>query len=180
MAEVPGAEVKDGAGQAAEVTAAEVTAAEVTAAEMLAQLRDIRLPEVSDAGILADWAAGAMLGLLTALALLLLLRGLIRRIPSQRHAALQALAASSNLEPGERLLAQARLLQALAAKLQPADLAGEGRLHWSAILERKLRTGFFSSGPGAALSSGLYNPDCKADPDRLEQELRLLLRRVRR
>ncbi len=174
MAEVPGAEVNPGLNTGID---AEVHTAAAT--EVLVQLRDIRLPELSEAAILADWAAGAMLGLLMAFGLLLLARGLLRRIPSHRNAALQALAASRSLEPGERLLAQAHLLQALAAKLQPATPAGEGRLHWSAILEQKLRTDFFSIGAGTALCSGLYSPDSKADPDRLEQELRLLLRRVR-
>lgn len=175
MAEVQDAEASDQAsGQA---TTIEVDAA---ALEVLGQLRDIRLPEISEAAVLADWAAGAALGLLLTFGLLLVARGLLRRIPSHRNTALQALAASRSLETGERLLAQARLLQALASKLQPAALAGEGGPHWSVILERHLRTDFFSAGAGAALCNGLYSPDSNADPDRLEQELRLLLRRVRR
>lgn len=145
-------------------------------AEVLAQLRDLHLPELSEAGILADWAAGASLGLLVSLVVLLLLRRFVRRLPSQREAALKALAASRRLEPAERLLAQARILQTLALKLPPASSGGA---HWSAVLEGYLKTDFFSAGPGRAFREDLYRPASPADPEELERALLPLLKRVR-
>ncbi len=144
--------------------------------EVLAQLRDLHLPELSEVSILADWAAGASLGLLVSLLLLILLRRFVRRLPSRRETALKALAASKDLEPAERLLAQARILQTLAQDLQPAS---SSTTHWSRILEGYLKTDFFTAGPGKALSEDLYRPVSPADPDEIERELLPLLKRVR-
>lgn len=145
-------------------------------AEVLAQLRDLHLPELSEVGILADWAAGASLGLLVSLLFLILLRRFVRRLPSRREAALKALAESKDLEPAERLLAQARILQTLAQELQPAS---SDAAHWSTVLEEYLKTDFFTAGPGKVFSEGLYRPALCADPEELERELLPLLKRVR-
>ncbi len=145
-------------------------------AETLARLRDLHPPELSEVSILADWAAGASLGLLLSLALLMLLRRFVRRLPSRREAALKALAASRTLEPAERLLAQARILQTLAQDLQPAS---SGAAHWHRVLEGYLKTDFFTAGSGKALSEDLYRPVSSADPDEIERELLPLLKRVR-
>lgn len=148
-------------------------------AEVLARLRDLHLPELPEVGILADWAAGMSIGLLVSLVLLLLLRRFVRRLPSQREAALKALAACRTLEPAERLLAQARILQSLASKLQPASSGEMAGAHWSVVLEGYLKTDFFSAGPGKAFHEDLYRPVLPADPEALERALLPLLKRVR-
>ena len=55
-------------------------------AKVLAQLGDIHLPGLSEASILADWAAGCALGLLVAILVILLARSMVRR-PASRRAA---------------------------------------------------------------------------------------------
>ena len=151
---------------------------EAETAEVLARLRDIHLPDLPEAGILADWAAGASLGLLAAL-LLTLLGGLVlRHLPSRRKDALAALAASRELVPAERLLAQMKILQGVAlreARKRDSEAADE---HWSVTVGRRLRSDFFATGPGAALHEDLYRREPRSDPEAIDRELASLLKRV--
>lgn len=148
-------------------------------AEVLAKLRDIRLPTLSDGSILADWAAGCALGLLVAVLMILLARAVVRRPASRRAVALADLAASRELQPAERLLAQARILQNLALQFDIRPKAGATGDHWSVQLGRRLGTDFFTTGAGVGLSEALYRPDAGIDPDLLDRELERLLKRVK-
>lgn len=144
-------------------------------ADVLAQLRDIHLPSLSESSMAADWAAGCALGLLAAILVTLLARTVVRRPPSDRAAALADLAVSRGLQPAERLLAQAKILQRLASQLRfPADDAGR---HWSIQLGHRLGSDILTSGTG--LSEALYRPDCAIDPELLDRELVRLLKRVK-
>jgi len=147
--------------------------------EVLAQLRDIRLPMLSDGSILADWAAGCALGLLLALVVVLLARAFVRRPPSRRETALADLAASRTLAPAERLLAQARILQDLAPPVKDRIAAEDSGNDWSSRLGRSLGTDFFTTGAGAGLSESLYRRESGLDPEDLDRELQRLLNRTR-
>lgn len=146
-------------------------------ADVLEELRDIHLPSLSEGSVVADWAAGCALGLLVAVLVMLLARAVVRRPASRRAAALADLTASRGLQPAERLLAQARILQQLALQLnlRPGD-SGE---HWSIQLGHRLGSDFFASGQGAGMSEALYRPNSAIDPALLDQELLRLLKRLK-
>src|SRR5690606_32744455 len=98
---------------------------------------------------------------------------------------------------GERLLAQAKLLDRLAAELEGAEETGAersgdegngnegasrerarlpGRL---ALLDRRLRSDFFTTGPGAGLPEALYRREATVDPEEIDRALTRLLARAR-
>ncbi len=98
------------------------------AAEILSGLRDLRMPEPTGYGPLADAAAAFSLGLAAALVVALLLRAVTTRPPTRREAALAELAETRRLDPAERLTAQAALLKRVAAELG-ASGPGRGGAH---------------------------------------------------
>lgn len=156
-------------------------------AERLAGLHDIRLPALWPEALIADAAAATAVGLSLALCVVLLARLLLYRPASRRRRLLEALAASRALPTGERLLAQAKLLDRLAAELEGAEASGDkeasreradlgGRL---ALLDRRLRSDFFSAGPGAGLQEALYRREATVDPEEIDRALTRLLARAR-
>ncbi|WP_282607002.1 DUF4381 domain-containing protein [Pelagibius sp. Alg239-R121] len=148
-------------------------------AKALSQLRDIHLPELSEAGILADWAAGASLGLLAAVFLTLLGGAVLRKLPSHRKNALVALTASRTLEPAERLLAQAKILQAIALQEDRKGDQNATDRHWSMTFEQRLPGHFFTAGAGMSLRDDLYRPEPRTDPEAIDREILRLLKRRR-
>ncbi len=147
-------------------------------AETLGKLRDIHLPELTDAAILADWAAAASLGLFAALLLILLASAFVRRSVSDRKDLLAALTASRGLAPAERLLAQAKILQELAAREARKGNAEVEEVDWRETLGGLSRSEFFVTGPGAALREDLYRPNPASDPEAFDRELVALLKRA--
>jgi hypothetical protein len=122
-------------------------------ADLLAGLHDVRHPRATGAEALADGLAGAGLGLLLAGLLVLALRRLTRRAVSRDGALLAELEAARGLETGRRLLAQAKILERLAARGDP------------------------ESGLRARLREALYRPDPGLDPAAVEGEIRALIAR---
>ena len=155
------------------------------AAEVLTELRDLRVPESSGTGALADAAAAFALGLAAALLLAVLLRAITIRRPSRRAAALTELTAARGLAPAERLMVQAAILKRAATDLGITDqAAGEAhgpsdRGDWLLALDRQLGRQFFTSGPGAGLRQSLYRPAITIDPEVIEPEVIRVLRRVK-
>lgn len=144
-------------------------------AEILTELRDLRVPEPTGLGPLADTAAAFSLGLAAALVVALLLRAVASRPPSRRQAALAELAQTRRLAPAERLMAQATILKRVAA-----ELGTDGGGEWPAALDRQLGSDFFSAGPGVGLRQCIYRRDTSSvDPDLIEREVARLLRRMR-
>ena len=143
----------------------------------LDQLRGLHLP--GGAGMLqGEIVAAAALGFLAAL-----LVGLVRRLRGRaratvRRAALRELAATRGLDPGERLVAQARLLRRLARTLRGDDAAWAEGADWAAKLDALLRTDFFTRGAGRVLADGLYRRQAP-DLDAIEAELARLIGRIR-
>ncbi|MGE0212720.1 MAG: hypothetical protein AB7S41_13570 [Parvibaculaceae bacterium] len=124
-------------------------------AETLAGLRDLHAPPLAPTDLLADGFLAVALGVALALLIGVLVRPLTRRIFSPREIALSQLARSRGLAPAERLIVQARLLARFAPEIDPpAELI-------------------------ARLRHELYRPAGGAHAERLEQELSLLLRRLR-
>lgn len=143
----------------------------------LDQLRNLHLPV--ETGLLrGEILAAAALGLLAAL-LVGLVRHLRRRVPATvRRAALHELALTHRLEPGERLVAQARLLRRLARTLRGDDARHAEGAGWAAELDALLGTDFFTRGAGRVLADGLYRRHAP-DLDAIEAELGRLIGRVR-
>ena len=148
-------------------------------ADLLAELRDSRLPELSEASVLADAATAFVAGLILALAIALVVRVFARRPPSRRDRALAELAASRALAPDERLLAQARLLRRVADERDRRGVDSTSA-HWADVFDQRLDTDFFTAGPGVVLREALYRPDARVDPEQIDRELVKLLRRIRR
>ena len=144
----------------------------------LDQLRGLHLPGGGAGMLQGEIVAAAALGLLAAL-----LVGLVRHLRSRtratvRRAALHALAATRGLEPGERLVAQARLLRRLARTLRGDDVAQAEGADWAVRLDALLRTDFFTRGAGRVLADGLYRRQAP-DLDAIEAELARLIGRIR-
>ncbi len=129
----------------------------------LAGLRGLHAPP--DPGwIRPEILAAAALGLtLAGLAAWLAPRWRARPV---RRAALAELAAARALPPPERRVALARLSRRLARSLGVEGPAG---------LDAALRTNFFGSGPGRALTDNLYAPGPAPDLAALDAGLARLL-----
>jgi hypothetical protein len=122
----------------------------------LARLIDIRLPPPP-----ADPTGfAAALVLAGAVALLVGAAGLARLRARWYPPALAALAAAAVMEPGDALFAVAVLLRRVCLTLEPDGPArrAEGDA-FRALLDRLLRTRFFSGPEGALLDGALHRPD---------------------
>ncbi|KMO21888.1 DUF4381 family protein [Methylobacterium platani] len=135
--------------------------------EALAGLRGLHAPP--DPGLVRlDILAAIVAGLaLAGLAAWLWPR---RRGRPIRRAALAELAAARTLPPDERRLALARLARRLARSLGVEGPAG---------LDARLRTDFFRTGPGRALTENLYAPGPAPDLAATEAGLARLVARLR-
>ncbi|WP_375409068.1 DUF4381 family protein [uncultured Methylobacterium sp.] len=144
----------------------------------LEQLRGLHLPAGSAGGLQGEIALAVALGFLAAL-LVGLVRWWQRRArASVRRSALNELAATRQLPPQARLVAQARLLRRLVRTLQgdaAADAKGEA---WSAVLDRLFTTTYFSRGAGRVLGEGLYRREA-ADPAAIDAELGRLFTQIK-
>lgn len=147
-------------------------------ADPLAALRDTHMPEPTQWDALADAAMAFAAGLLVALAVVMLVRALMRRRKSRREAALAELEATRRLAGKDRLIAQANLLRRLASQM-PAPSGDASALHWTARIDRETGTDFFTAGDGAALREALYRREVEIDPERIDRQLVLLLQTVK-
>lgn len=150
----------------------------------LDQLRGLHLPGGGAGAIQGEIVAAAALGFLAALlvGLVRALRGRARA--SLRRAALAELARSRGLDPGARLVAQARLLHRLARTLRSDSTQPEaGGPAWAARLDGLLATDFFTRGAGRVLADGLYRRQAAGletpDLEALDTELGRLIGRLR-
>ena len=149
------------------------------AALSLDQLRGLHLPGNAAGALLGEIVAAAALGFAAALLVGLLRYLRARAQATLRRAALAELAASRDLDPEARLVAQARLLRRLArTRLGEAAASAEGA-DWAGRLDRLFATDFFSAGAGRVLVDGLYRRRETPDPARLDAELGRLIGRMR-
>ncbi len=148
-------------------------------ATALASLRDLHLPTggggLVQGEILAAIASGFAAALL--FGLFRLLRARLR--DTTRRAALRELALANALEPGERRVAQARLLRRVVRTVSGDGAAVSQGADWAACLDRTFATRFFSEGAGRILVDGLYRRPSEADTAAIDAELGRLFARIK-
>ena len=111
------------------------------------------------------------IGIMTAAVVFAIIVALKRSRYGLRRSAEEALAASRNLMPAERLAAQARLLRRLV-RVQSGDAAAraEGGA-WLGILDRAFATTFFTAGAGRAFGDALYRRGSETEVEALDRAL---------
>lgn len=145
----------------------------------LASLRELHLPTGGGGVLQGEILAAIALGFVTAL-----LVGAIRLVRARmrdtiRQAAMHELAIANVREPGERRVAQARLLRRVVRTLSgDADSAARGA-DWAAVLDRTFATRFFSEGAGNTLVEGMYRRPSESDTATIDAELGGLFSRIK-
>lgn len=145
----------------------------------LASLRELHLPTGGGGIVQGEILAAIALGFAAALffGAFRLVRARMR--DTIRRAALRELASANAREPGERRVAQARLLRRVVRTLSgDADAAARGS-DWAAVLDRTFATRFFSEGAGRALVEGMYRRPTEPDTAAIDAELGRLFSRIK-
>lgn len=145
----------------------------------LAALRPLHLPPTNIGGG-GDLFTAIALGLAAALLFAELWAIAKGRRHSIRQTALDALRSSRAELSERRLVTQARLLRDLVRQLHgdaAARLSGDA---WLQQLDATFGTNFFTAGEGRRYLDSLYRPCPQPDPDAMDDQLRLLIRRIRR
>ncbi|GJD88718.1 hypothetical protein BHAOGJBA_2239 [Methylobacterium hispanicum] len=145
----------------------------------LDQLRGLHLPGNAAGALQGEVVAAAALGFAAALGV-----GLVRLLRARagatlRRAALSELAATRDLPPEARLVAQARLLRRIARTRLGEEAAAAQGADWAARLDRLFSTDLFSAGAGRVLVDGLYRRHAPPDAAALDSELGRLIGRMR-
>jgi hypothetical protein len=145
----------------------------------LEQLRGLRLPGNAAGALQGEVVAAAALGFAAALGI-----GLFRFLRTRtgatlRRSALRELAATRDLPPEARLVAQARLLRRIARTRLGEEAAAAQGPDWAARLDRLFATDLFSAGAGRVLVDGLYRRRAAPDAAALDAELGRLIGRLR-
>ncbi len=148
-------------------------------AAALASLRGLHLPKGATGAVQGEVVAAIALGFAAALAVGLLRWLRARQRASLRRAALAELAASAELDPQSRRVAQARIVRRLVRSLKGEAAAAERGAVWAATLDRTFDTDFFSRGAGRSLADGLYRRPEADDPAATEAGLERLFARIR-
>ncbi|AWN34971.1 DUF4381 domain-containing protein [Methylobacterium radiodurans] len=148
-------------------------------AAALDQLRGLHLPGNAAGALQGEVVAAALVGFATALGI-----GLFRFLRSRagttlRRSALRELAATRELPPEARLVAQARLLRRIARTRLGEEAAAAHGAEWAARLDRLFATDLFSAGAGRVLVDGLYRRHAAPDAAALDAELGRLIGRMR-
>ncbi|MBX2854094.1 MAG: hypothetical protein KTR21_03850 [Rhodobacteraceae bacterium] len=140
----------------------------------LSALHELRAPQLDGLSSLADGAMALAAGLLAALLLSWLFEIATRRAESRVEGLGAALTASRSKPPADRLAAQARVLQAIAQRMNP-----EADADWREALAPALKHRPADADTLAALAVALYQPGPTPDLDATEALIRSLLRRQR-
>lgn len=136
--------------------------------DLIAELRPIRLPPGFDAFDFSGALAIFSIALLAGLLITLLLR--LATVPKAdpRRDVIELLDAAKSVQPGERLLAQARALD-LLERLTPKTRRMVGSASRSRSSERLAHL-------RGEISDAIYRPEPKLDCDRIDLEIRDLVR----
>jgi hypothetical protein len=148
--------------------------------EVMSELRAIHLP--SDAGIgVGEIVLAVAIGLAAALVVSQLWAAIMNKgRRSLRGLALASLAVSKKLGPDDRLVFQAKLLRRLVRALRGEAAARQQGDAWLGLLDNTFRTDFFTRREGRCYGDGLYRPTPPPSIEVLDDQLRGLVKRMRR
>ncbi|GJD93872.1 DUF4381 family protein [Methylobacterium iners] len=146
-------------------------------AAALDNLRGLHLPADAGGALRGEVVLAIALGFAAALLVGLVRYLRLRARRTVRRAALRELAATRDLDPEARLVAQARLLRRLARTLAGDATADARGRDWAGLLDGLFRTEFFTKGAGRVLTDGLYRRET-ADPAAIDAELGRLFARI--
>ncbi len=145
----------------------------------LTALRPLHLPTGGGGAVQPEVVAAIAVGFGLALLVGLIRISRARLGASVRRAALRELALAQNFPPEPRRVAQARLLRRLVRTLKGEEAARARGPAWAETLDATFATDFFRSGPGQALTDGLYRRPGSTDSEKIDDGLTRLLSRIR-